>query len=170
MRHGRFTKRIVTKMPSMTFCAYKHSVPATGAQINVELYDLTSPSLLKCDLQYLNLTGIENVSISLICPLHDQQWASCQIREIAGCACAGYVGTHQLQRKPLASDSGIHRGTCVTHVPWCMSGSLTRDGGENASWIWFCTVCLHLWSSVCVCLLIYVCTFYFLYSSCHSLS
>ena len=23
------------------------------------------------------------------------------------------------------------RGTCVTHVPWCMSGSLTRSGGEN---------------------------------------
>ena len=22
-------------------------------------------------------------------------------------------------------------GTFVTHVPWCMSGSLTRDGGEN---------------------------------------
>ena len=23
------------------------------------------------------------------------------------------------------------RGTCLTHVPWCMSGSLTRGGGEN---------------------------------------
>ena len=25
----------------------------------------------------------------------------------------------------------MHHGTCVTHVPWCMSGSLTRGGGEN---------------------------------------
>ena len=25
----------------------------------------------------------------------------------------------------------MHHGTCVTHVPWCMSGSLTLGGGEN---------------------------------------
>ena len=25
----------------------------------------------------------------------------------------------------------MHHGTCVTDVPWCMSGSLTRGGGEN---------------------------------------
>ena len=25
----------------------------------------------------------------------------------------------------------MHHGTCVTHVPWCMSGSLTRGGDEN---------------------------------------
>ena len=25
----------------------------------------------------------------------------------------------------------MHHGTCVTHVPWCMSGSLTCDDGEN---------------------------------------
>ena len=30
-----------------------------------------------------------------------------------------------LQRKPLVSDPGMHHGTCVMHVPWCMSGSLT---------------------------------------------
>ena len=38
---------------------------------------------------------------------------------------------HRLQRKPLVSDPSMHHGTCVTHVPWCMSGSLTRGGGEN---------------------------------------
>ena len=38
---------------------------------------------------------------------------------------------HRLQRKPLISNPGMHHGTCVTHVPWCMSGSLTCDGGEN---------------------------------------
>ena len=27
---------------------------------------------------------------------------------------------HQLQRKPLVSDSGMYHGTCVTHVPWYM--------------------------------------------------
>ena len=32
---------------------------------------------------------------------------------------------YRFQRKPLVSDPGMH------HVPWCMSGSLTRCGGEN---------------------------------------
>ena len=38
---------------------------------------------------------------------------------------------HWLQRKPLVSDPGMHHGTCVTHVPWYMSGSLTRGRWEN---------------------------------------
>ena len=38
---------------------------------------------------------------------------------------------HRLQRKPLVSYPGMHHGTCVTHVPWSMSGSLTRGGGGN---------------------------------------
>ena len=38
---------------------------------------------------------------------------------------------HRVQRKPLVSDTGMYHGTCVTHVPWCMSQSLTRGGGEN---------------------------------------
>ena len=62
-------------------------------------------------------------------------WASYQIRKIAGCACAGNAGKvfprRRIQRKLLVSDPGMHHGTCVTHVPWCMSGSLTRSGGEN---------------------------------------
>ena len=62
-------------------------------------------------------------------------WASYQIRKIASCACAGNAGNVSpcgpLQRKPLVSDPGMHHGTCMMHVPWCMSGSLTRGGGEN---------------------------------------
>ena len=55
-------------------------------------------------------------------------WASYQIRKIAGCACAGNVFPARLQRKPLVSDPGLHH---VTHVPWCMPGSLTLGAGEN---------------------------------------
>ena len=44
-------------------------------------------------------------------------WASYQMHKIAGCACAGNA--------PLVSDPDMHHGTCVTHVPWCMPGSLT---------------------------------------------
>ena len=38
---------------------------------------------------------------------------------------------HRLQRKPLVNDPGMHHGTCVTQVPWCISGSLFRGGGVN---------------------------------------
>ena len=38
---------------------------------------------------------------------------------------------HQLQRKLLVSNPGMHQCTCVTHVPWCMSGSLTCGGRGN---------------------------------------
>ena len=69
--------------------------------------------------------------------LHKQleiPWASYQIREIAGCACAENAleqfARHRLQTKPLVSDPGMHPGTCITHVPWCMPGSLIRRGGE----------------------------------------
>ena len=41
-----------------------------------------------------------------------------------------FIG-HRLQRIPLVSNPGMHHATCVTHLPWCMSGSLTRGGGEK---------------------------------------
>ena len=65
----------------------------------------------------------------------DRQWASYQIRKIADCACAGNAGyvfpRRRIQRKPLVGDPGMPHGTCVTHVPWGMSGSLTCGDGEN---------------------------------------
>ena len=70
------------------------------------------------------------------CPNHrwSWAWASYQIREIAGCACAVNAGNvfpaTRFQRKSLVSDPDMHHGTCVTHVPWCMSGSLTHGGGK----------------------------------------
>ena len=67
------------------------------------------------------------------------QWASYQIRKIAGCACAGNAGNvsprRRFQTKPLVSDPGMHHGTCVPHVPWCMSESLTCGGRENVTGI-----------------------------------
>ena len=38
---------------------------------------------------------------------------------------------YRLQRKPIVSDPGMNHDACVTHVPWYMSRSLTRGGGEN---------------------------------------
>ena len=45
--------------------------------------------------------------------------------------CRERFSRHRLPKEPLVSDPGLHHGTCVTHVPWCMSGSLTPGGGEN---------------------------------------
>ena len=36
-------------------------------------------------------------------------------------------------RPPRVSDPDMHHGTCVTHVPWCMSGSLT-SGFLSSRW------------------------------------
>ena len=40
---------------------------------------------------------------------------------------------HRIQIKPLVSDPDMHHVTCVTHVRWCMSGSLTRGGRGKRS-------------------------------------
>ena len=50
-------------------------------------------------------------------------WASCQIRKFAGAHAPGMPGT--CSPSPQVSDPDMHQGTCVTHVPWCMPGSLT---------------------------------------------
>ena len=84
-----------------------------------------------------NCTSPFNVHvIRYPCPTHNAGlWISYQITKIAVCACAGNARDvffrHRLQKKPLVSDPGMHRSTCVTHVTWCMSGSVTRGGGEN---------------------------------------
>ena len=57
-------------------------------------------------------------------------WASHQIRKFPGCACAGNAENVF----PAIDFTGKSRHASrhgVTHVSWCMSGSLTRGGGEN---------------------------------------
>ena len=49
--------------------------------------------------------------------------------------CRERIPRDRLQRKPLDSDPGMHHGTCVVHMSWCMSGSLTHDDGENVTGI-----------------------------------
>ena len=58
-------------------------------------------------------------------------WASYQIRKTAGCACwERFSPLRRLLRKLLVSDPGMHHSTCVMHVQWCMSGSLTCGDGD----------------------------------------
>ena len=73
-------------------------------------------------------------NIELICSIKTTET---DIHTLWPCTCTGNAGnvfaTNRLQRKPIVSDPGMHHGTCVTHVPWCMSGSLTRDGEGNVT-------------------------------------
>ena len=54
------------------------------------------------------------------------RYANPWVAQVPGC-----FPRHRLQRTPLVSHHGMHHGTCVTHVPWCMLVSLSRGGGEN---------------------------------------
>ena len=45
--------------------------------------------------------------------------------------CREHFPGHRLQRKSVINDPGMQHDTCVTHVPWYMSGSLTRGSGKN---------------------------------------
>ena len=91
-------------------------------------HTVVADSRVHFDNCYQNYTNVLRITCS-------HQWVSYQIRKIADCACAGNAGNvfprRRFQRKPLVSDPGMHHGTCVTHVPWCMSRSLTCGDGEN---------------------------------------
>ena len=65
-----------------------------------------------------------NICMSL---LPDTQNCGLRIRR----ECRERFSRHRLQRKPLVSDPDMHHGTCVTHVPCCMSRSLTHGGEET---------------------------------------
>ena len=41
---------------------------------------------------------------------------------------------YRRQRKLLYSDSGMHHGTCVTHMPWCMSQLAILNIWQEAHW------------------------------------
>ena len=57
-----------------------------------------------------------------------RQWASCQICKTVGAHAPGMPGTFSPQAR--VSDPDMHHDTCVTHVPWCMPGSL------NSGFLW----------------------------------
>ena len=72
--------------------------------------------------------GVHFVALELVhlC----QAWASYQIRVRMHGECRERFPCHRLRRKPLRS--GMHHGTYVLHVPWCMSGLLTRVVGDSS--------------------------------------
>ena len=51
-------------------------------------------------------------------------WASFQTRKICGLRMRREC-RERFPPPPRVSDAGMYHDTCVTHVPWCMPGSLT---------------------------------------------
>ena len=87
-------------------------------------FDDVTMKMYKLLWQFLCLSGLYNLHTkALISNDVKMQWASCQIRKIAGAHAPGMPGT--FSPSPQVSDPDMHHGTCVTHVPWCMPGSLT---------------------------------------------
>ena len=67
------------------------------------------------------------IKYSVTGPLMLQPYDSYHMRR----ECRGRFPRQRPQGKPLVCDPGMHNGRCVTHVPWCMSWSLTRGGGGH---------------------------------------
>ena len=57
-------------------------------------------------------------------------WASYQIRKITCCACTWNAGSI-CPAIDFKGNRWLAIPACATHLPWCMSGSLTRGSGEN---------------------------------------
>ena len=64
-------------------------------------------------------------------------WASYQIHKLRMYReCREYV-----PHPRRVSDPDMHHGACVTHVPWCMPGSLTSGGGGGENVPGICNAC-----------------------------
>ena len=72
-------------------------------------------------LVFVSCTYSINYNIGCMGLLPDMWYCGLRMRR----ECRERFRRQWLQRKPLVSDPGMHHGTCVMHVPWCMSGSLT---------------------------------------------
>ena len=69
----------------------------------------------------LHIPGTNNSTVLFL-----KSRASYQLRKILGSACAGNAGkvfpVYAFKENLLVSIPGMYHGTCVTHVPWRMSG------------------------------------------------
>ena len=137
--HKSVSFRIVECMRNISYmsalCIRCQWINVIHMKFNVS--DVYSPTALSgASVQYTfvptNTDINSNVTWLRICPpigslpvavSNGGAWASCQISKIAGCAGTGNAGN--VFPSPWDSDADMHQGKCLTHVPWCMPGSLT---------------------------------------------
>ena len=120
---GRFTNMILTPSKQWGVCDKSLDQPKRADMLIGLKYEYF---IAFCALKYSAGYDVSNSS---------KTWTSYQIRKNGGLGmrreCREYYPRHRLQWKPLVSDPSMHHDTCVTHVPWCISGSLNCGGGEN---------------------------------------
>ena len=110
--------------------------PEPSPCCNANLLDSDGRVLLERGTIITPTTAVFNIiKVRVSGTIQCNTWASYQIRKIAGCACTGNAGNgfprRRFQRKLLVNDPGMHHGTSVTRVPWCMPGSPTCGDGVN---------------------------------------
>ena len=69
------------------------------------------------------ILDIHALKVSNICLISEYYGPLTRCVKLGGCACAGNAGN--VSPPPRVSDPDMHHGTYITHVPWCMPGSLT---------------------------------------------
>ena len=90
-------------------CNFGHSFDSTGYRCGSRIGSLLSLSWRMECTSPLEWKGRDVAGNTII------QWASCQIRKIAGAHAPGMPGTFSPSLQ--VSDPDMHHGTCVTHVP-----------------------------------------------------
>ena len=87
---------------------------------------------------WIAAVDISNIPLKLC--LFSLEWASYQIRKITSCACT--ENAKNVSPQPRLNDPDMHHGTCLTHAPCCMLGSLTcgfpwsRWPGKRNPWFY----------------------------------
>ena len=120
---GQYNRRYSTNLGNTTW-----KIQTTWSIFTLQWYYMSRYTCLKSPLTRLLVESTFKLGTK-------KPWASYQIRKIAVCACTGNAG--YVSPPPRVSDPDMHCGTCVTHVPWCMPGSLTLGflcevgGGET---------------------------------------
>ena len=123
--------------PCQSSCRERHMLIAVCHQAHSKLQHI-----MHIDIQFYGQPFLK-LNLTVHHSIYEPEWSSATnismdlLPDTLNCRlrmrreCQERFPRHRLQRKPLVSDPDTHHGTCVTHVPWCMSGFLTRGGGEN---------------------------------------
>ena len=95
--------------PQYVFCLYHYSTPLAGGwnrdRLSIVVNTMAGDNLVKNGYR--------------------RQWALTRYTQLQIAHAPGMPGT--FSPPPQVSDPDMHHGTCVTHVPWCMPGSLTSS-------------------------------------------
>ena len=110
--------------------AHKHQL--RGSQMEDKVKILRDSNIYRHQLQWMFPSWQPPVDGA---SARGQRWQiQFQIPKITGCACAGNAG-NAFPATDFKRNHKLAILACITarasHVPWCMSGSLTRGGGEN---------------------------------------